>query len=76
VQLTVLTLHEVPDPRRGVRVGEILGDHRGPAELAGELLQPLLAPGDEDQLRARVARQTPRRRLTDAGRGAGDEGNE
>ena len=62
------------DPLRRVGVGQV---DREVGRLAGQRLgerpQALLAAGDEDQLRARLAREPPRGRLADATRGAGDQ---
>ena len=62
------------DARRGVVVEQVGGEEADAlAELVGERAQALLAPGDEHQRPAGLAREPPRGRLADAARGAGDE---
>jgi hypothetical protein len=72
VEPAVLGLHRVGDPPRCGLLRQV-GRHDGrAAELVGERAQPILAAGDEHELRA-VARETARGCLADPARGACDQ---
>ena len=59
--------------RRRVLLDEVDRYYARAAELVGELAEALLAPGDEHEPPAGLARDVPRRGLADPARGAGDE---
>src|SRR5262249_34241690 len=64
---------DLPHVLRCVRLGQVDRDHGRAADLLGELLEPVLAPRDQDQLDVRLTREPPRRGLADPARRAGDE---
>src|SRR4029453_17811517 len=57
----VLALAPLGDQGGGRLLEQVGGDHGGPAELGGERLQPVDAPGDQHQAGARLGGEPPRR---------------
>ena len=62
-------------PGGSLRLGQVRRDDGRAAQLVRERLQAVLATGDEDQPGIRLAREAPGRRLADAARRSGDQGN-
>ena len=71
----MLGLDDGRDPRRRVGRGEVGCDDRRAAELGRQCVEPVLAPRDEHEARAGLARKPPRRGFADPAGGSGDEGD-
>ena len=72
VEAIELRLSARRDPRRRGRIGQVSGfEHRAPIEVAGERLQAVGPPGNEEKAPA-IARETARECLTDTTRRTGD----
>jgi len=75
VEPSVALEHVVADALRSLAVEQVSGEPADAlvSERRCELLQPLLAAGDQHQGRLRLASEAARGRLPDAARGTGDQ---